>query len=102
MATEHIVALLIAERNKLNAAIEALSGPTKRRGRPPKNSVATADYSDPAMPEWVKPGSAKKPAKKKTRTWSAAQKAAAAERMKARWAAKKRAEAKTERKAKAA
>ena len=31
MATEHILALLVAERDKLNAAIEALSGPTKRR-----------------------------------------------------------------------
>jgi hypothetical protein len=91
MPTDRIVALLIAERDKLTKAIEALSGPTKRRGRPPKNPVAAVD--DPTMPDWVKPAS-KKPARKKTRTWSAAQKKAAAERMKARWAAKKKAEAK--------
>jgi hypothetical protein len=93
MPTDHIVALLIAERDKLNRAIEALSEPVKRRGRPPKNPVATADYSDPTMPEWGKP------AKKKARTWSAAQKKAAAERMKARWAVKKKADAKSKPKA---
>jgi hypothetical protein len=91
---------LIAERDKLTKVIEALSGPTKRRGRPPKNPVAaTADYNDPTMPEWVKPASARRQAKKKARTWSAAQKAAAAERMKARWAVKKKAEAKSKPKA---
>jgi len=36
MPTEHIVALLIEERDKLNRAIEALQGPLRRRGRPPK------------------------------------------------------------------
>ena len=36
MPTEHILSLLIAERDKLNRAIEALQGPAKRRGRPPK------------------------------------------------------------------
>ena len=36
MPTEHIVSLLIQERDKLNRAIEALQGPIKRRGRPPK------------------------------------------------------------------
>jgi hypothetical protein len=29
MATDHIISLLLAEREKLNAAIEALQGPTK-------------------------------------------------------------------------
>jgi hypothetical protein len=33
MAREQILALLLAERDKLNRAIEALGGP-KRRGRP--------------------------------------------------------------------
>lgn len=33
MQTEQIVALLIAERNRLDAAIKALQGPVKRRGR---------------------------------------------------------------------
>jgi uncharacterized protein YciW len=75
MPTEHIVALLIQERDKLNRAIEALQGSTKRRGRPPKNLSNT---SEPAQP-----------AKRKRRTFSAAQRAAAAERMRKMWAAKK-------------
>src|SRR6266850_2773822 len=32
MPTEHILSLLIAERDKLSRAIEALQGPAKRRG----------------------------------------------------------------------
>jgi len=34
MSNENILAVLLAEREKLNRAIEALGGP-KRRGRPP-------------------------------------------------------------------
>jgi hypothetical protein len=37
MPTEHIIALLIQERDTLNQAIAALQGSPKRRGRPPKN-----------------------------------------------------------------
>jgi hypothetical protein len=37
MDTQQIVAALVAERDKLNRAIEALQGAAKRRGRPPKN-----------------------------------------------------------------
>ena len=37
MPTEHIVALLIAERDRLNRAIEALQGPAQRVGRPSKS-----------------------------------------------------------------
>jgi hypothetical protein len=36
MPSEHIVALLIEERDQLNRAIEPLQGPLRRRGRPPK------------------------------------------------------------------
>ena len=87
MATEHILALLTAERDKLNRAIEALGGgvATKRRGRPPRNPLAVA-ASEPA------PAKAAAPAKKKGRTFSAAQRKAAAERMRQRWAAKKKAD----------
>jgi len=68
--TAQIIALLIAERDKLTKAIEALSGPTKRRGRPPKNpAVAVATAAVPT------------PAKGKKRRFSAAQREAAAERM---------------------
>src|SRR5436309_14641738 len=35
-----ILALLVAERDRLNRAIEALHGPVKRRGRPPKNPLS--------------------------------------------------------------
>ena len=106
MATEHIIALLISERDKLQAAIEALQGPTKRRGRPPARTVKAtpADYTDPTMPDWVKPNSAQaKTTPKKKRRWkfSAAQREAASERMRLRWAAKKKAEMKAPPKPKA-
>jgi hypothetical protein len=98
MDTTQIVALLMAERDRLNRAIEALQGPMKRRGRPPGKTAkaAQADYNDPTMPDWVKPKSAltKTVPKKGKRKFSAAQREAAAERMRQRWAAKKKAEAK--------
>jgi len=75
MPTEHIVALLIQERDKLNRAIEVLQG-AKRRGRPPKNSLAVTAPSENG--------------RKKTRTFSAAQRKRQAARMKAYWAAKKK------------
>ena len=75
MPTEHIIALLIAERDKLNRAIDALQGSAKRRGRPPKNAETPADREVSAP-------------KRKRR--SAAQRKAQAERMKAYWAAKKK------------
>jgi hypothetical protein len=83
MPTDHILTLLIAERDKLNRAIEALQGPTKRRGRPPKNAAVAS----PATTA---------PAKHKRRTMSAAQRNAQGQRMKAYWAAKRK-EAKKER-----
>ena|ERR1700674_2192996 len=86
MPTDHILSLLIAERDKLNRAIEALQ-PAKRRGRPPKNP-----YSDPTMPDWVKPKSAlAAPVKRKgTRKFTAKQRKEQAARMKAYWAAKRK------------
>jgi hypothetical protein len=76
MPTEHIIALLIAERDRLNRAIEALGGAIgKRRGRPPKN-LGSATV-------------AAKPARKK-RTFTAAQRNAQALRMKAYWAKKRK------------
>jgi hypothetical protein len=76
MPTEHILTLLIQERDKMNRAIEVLQG-TKRRGRPPKSAVAVAPISAEGH--------------RKTRTFSAAQRKKQAERMKAYWAAKKKA-----------
>lgn len=40
MHLDQILALLVAERDKLNRAIEVLQGPIRRRGRPPKNPAA--------------------------------------------------------------
>lgn len=74
MPTEHIVALLIQERDKLNRAIEILQG-TKRRGRPPKSAAAPSIGDN---------------GHKKTRTFSAAQRKKQAARMKAYWAAKRK------------
>jgi hypothetical protein len=74
MPTEQIVALLLAERDKLNRAIEALAGPAKRRGRPPKNPLAVAAVA---------------PAKRRKRR-TAAQRKAQAERMKAYWAKRRK------------
>jgi hypothetical protein len=80
MPTDHLVALLIAERDRLTRAIEALQGPTKRRGRPPKNPLA------PAFVAADSPA----PARKK-RVFTAAQRKEQAARMKKYWAAKKKA-----------
>jgi hypothetical protein len=87
MPTDHILALLIEERDKLSRAIEALQGPTKRRGRPPKNPPVSA------------PADVAQPAKKKRRRFTAAQREAASERMRQRWAAKKKAAPKATKKA---
>jgi hypothetical protein len=73
MATQHIISLLITERNKINKAIEALGGAAK----------------PPAIPE-----AAAAPAgamKKRTRKpLTAAQKRAHSVRMKAFWAARRK------------
>jgi len=74
MLVDQIVALLIAERDKLNRAIETLQGSVKRRGRPPKNPLAA--------PVAIAP--------KKKRKRSAAQRKAQGERMKAYWAGKRK------------
>ena len=82
MPMDHIVTLLIQERDRLNRAIEALQGPTRRRGRPPKNPLATGSAtSSPDAPARKKP------------IRSAAQRKAQAEKMKAYWKKRKAAEA---------
>jgi hypothetical protein len=73
MPTEHIVQLLIQERDRLSRAIEALQGPVKRRGRPPKNSAMPAPVVE---------------APKKRKPFSAATKRKMARAQKKRWAAK--------------
>jgi hypothetical protein len=78
MPTEHILALLIIERDKLNRAIEALQGPIKRRGRPPKNPLIAA----------LAPSIA--PVTKRKAGRSAAARKAQSLRMKAYWAKRKK------------
>ena len=78
MPTEHILALLIQERDKLNRAIEALQDVRARQGRPPKN---------PANNETEGGISASKPIKKRHVSAAARKRMAAAQ--KKRWAAMK-------------
>jgi hypothetical protein len=79
MPIQDILALLIAERQKLDAAIQALGGSAiKRRGRPPKNSLAVAASS----PE---PATETEPRKKRVVSSAARKRMAAAQRK--RWAA---------------
>jgi hypothetical protein len=81
MTTEHILTLLISERDKLNRAIEALGTPVKRRGRP-KSSAASS-----AIP--VAPMAAPAPVRKR-KGMTAAQKKALSTKMKAAWARRKK------------
>jgi len=76
MSIDQVLALLIEERDKLTRAIEALQGPTSRRGRPSKNASAIgAGIATPATP-------------RKRRGMSPAARRAASARMRAYWAAK--------------
>jgi hypothetical protein len=81
MQTEQIVALLMAERDRLSRAIEALKGVATRQGRSPA-PVSTDGAA-----------AAAKPAPKKRRI-SAAGRKAIAEAARRRWAAVKAAKAK--------
>ena len=85
MPIDHIVALLIAERDKLNRAIQALGGiVAKRRGRPPKNPgvaaipIAASNLAPPVVKA------------RRKRKFSAAQRKEQAARMKAYWAKRKK------------
>jgi hypothetical protein len=86
MPTDHILTLLITERDKLNAAIDALQGPTKRRGRPPRSKNAPPDWVTSNGVAVTEP---EKPARKK-RMFTAAQRKKQALAMKKYWAAKKK------------
>ena len=82
MPTDHILALLIEERDKLNRAIEVLGGTgTKRRGRPRKGAVGEVGAAPVAT--------APVPAKKHHMRSPAARKAQA-QRMKLYWAKRKK------------
>jgi hypothetical protein len=75
MPTEQIVALLVAERDKLNRAIEALQGSIKRRGRPPGEGKARVAATSTSK------------AVRRKRTLSTAGRKAIADAARKRWAA---------------
>jgi hypothetical protein len=83
MATDHILALLIAERDKLNGAIEALRGSatTEKTQGPGRKAVLPSVEQDSKPAQTVSP---KKPAKRKL---SAAGRMAIIAATKKRWAA---------------
>jgi hypothetical protein len=83
MPTEQIIGLLVAERDRLNRAIEALQGGLKRRGRPPKSSAAAASAAVPVAAAAGVANRTRKP-------MSPAQKKAHSERMKAFWAQRRK------------
>jgi hypothetical protein len=82
MPTDHILSLLISERDKLTRAIDALQGTPRPGGRPRESAMAATEAA---------PTPNHKP---KRRRWTVAMKLAAAERSKAMWAAKRRKAAK--------
>jgi hypothetical protein len=75
MPIDHILSLLIAERDKLNRAIAVLQGTPQRGGRPRKNATVTVD-AEPATTNHTR----KRP------RWTAAMRRAAAERAKTAYA----------------
>jgi hypothetical protein len=89
LMAEHIVTLLIQERDRLNRAIEALQGPAKRRGRPPKDPLAAASEASAASNAIQAANLSAGPgagAPKKRKPFSAATKRKMARAQKKRWA----------------
>src|ERR1700733_15013699 len=83
MSIEHIVSLLIEERDRLEAAISALQG---------RASAPAGIYEDPTMQDWVKPKAKVAPKKK---GFSAATRRRMAEGQRRRYAAIRAAKAET-------
>jgi hypothetical protein len=81
MPTDHILDLLIAEREKLTRAIEVLQGTSRSRTQR-KDAMLTADAA-PTLNHT-----------RKRKGWTAAQRRAAAERSKAMWAKRRKQSAK--------
>jgi len=72
MPTDHIVALLIAERDKLSRATEALQGPTKHRGRPPKSAdAASTPVTEAPKKRHVSAAARKRMAEGQKKRWAA-------------------------------
>jgi hypothetical protein len=78
MPTDHILSLLVSERDRLTRAIEVLQGTPRRGGRPRKSATPTADSARATNHTRKRP------------RWNAAQRRAASERSKSMWAANRR------------
>lgn len=71
MPIDDILALLTIERDKLNRAIEALGGSTRRRGRPPRAAgLANAPLKKPHL----SPAARKRQSKRMKAYWAAKRK----------------------------
>jgi hypothetical protein len=81
MQIDQIVALLVAERHRLDAAIQALQGSGKRRGRPRRKttSASSHDHRAPVVSEVARV--------KRKHKLSAAARKAMADAARKRWAA---------------
>jgi hypothetical protein len=71
MPTEPILSLLIQERDRLSRAIEALQGPAKRRGRPPKNLASAVAVAAPKKRKGFSAATRKKMALAQKKRWAA-------------------------------
>ena len=69
MSVDQILPLLIAEREKLNRAIEALRGPAKRLGRPPESAVAATNV--PSKKRHVSAAAERRMAAAQRKRWAA-------------------------------
>jgi hypothetical protein len=90
MSTNQILALLLRERNKIAKAIDALQGPTKRKGRPPGSGRKAVP---PPVEEDSTPRVAVGPTTPVKRKLSAAGRRAIVAATKKRWAAVRAAKA---------
>jgi hypothetical protein len=89
MPTDQIVSLLLAERDKLTRAIEALGAGEKRRGRPPGSKNAQPAPEKKQAQAVAVPTTT--PAKTVKKKWTPAQREEARQRAKAMWAKRKKA-----------
>jgi hypothetical protein len=93
MPTDHILALLIEERDRLSRAIEALQG-TRRPGRPPKKTRMAETAPGPARKNTQTVARRELQAQRMRAYWArtstAARRKLQAKRMRAYWAAKRR------------
>ena len=71
MPIEQIVALLIAERDRLERAIQALGGSEKRRGRPPKKLAAIETSAAAPKKRHVSAAARKRMAEGQKKRWAA-------------------------------